>query len=157
MRARGKLFFRIDPQMTSTAEGWSESGGDPEVKWALPLPPGSLSSARAPEGALTSEAARWQWGDWPLGASAQPSLQLQVTKTQGLAVASSEAQRDFQGILPSCLLLARLCPRGAPRVELGLQVPSGEAGRRHKRLPGLWPSCPRNSTQLIAILLHESL
>lgn len=71
----------------------------------------------------------------------------------------SEAQRDFQGTLPCWLLLAAIPAasvlRRASKAELGLQVPLGEA-RRHKRLPAVWPSCPWNSTQLIAVRLRAS-
>lgn len=79
-------------------------------------------------------------------------------KDPGKAV-RSEAQQDFQGTLPCWLLLATIPAasvlRRAFKAELGLQVPLGEA-RRHKRLPSVWPSCPWNSTQLIAIGLRAS-
>ena len=124
MRARRRFFSRIDIQMTCTVEGWSQSLVETQEPEGDPPGPPHLLPGPYPllvllEGALTSKAARWQWRDWLLGASAQPSLlQLQVTKTLGRAV-KRETQRGFQGTLPSWLLLATklqpLCSEGHPK------------------------------------------
>ena len=76
------------------------------------------------EGASPSWTARWQWGDWQHGATAQPRL-LQVTKAQGLAV-RKEVQRGFQGTWPSWLFPA---PIPTPAVlRGGIQSRAGLAG-----------------------------
>lgn len=138
-----------------------EGGGDPGVRNGNPglqhlLPWATSTLPVILEGAFTSRTARWQWRDWLLRGAVQPSiLQLQVTKTQGLAV-RDEAQGGFQGTLPSWCFLsiihASSVLRRASKAELCSQVSSDEAGR-HERVANLWPSLPWNSMQPIAILL----
>lgn len=127
-----------------------EWSGHPGIKNGNPAPQDLLPQATSTllvllEGASTFTAARWQWGDWPLRATAQPSLlQLQVTKTQ----AGREEIRHgvaFRGPTPpSCSSpqsMQPLCSEGHPKkscVCRCLQVKQENT----KELPALWPCLP---------------